>query len=296
MASPADWKKMKVPELKEELARRGLDTSGLKAALLQRLEESLKPEDNSQVPTDGNDTAPRSEEKVSSEKIPEVKSASLEDGNSAAQPAMEKVEEIGEKKLDKGAEKSEVEPGTEDDKRKKRAERFGTTLPDDIKKVMRAERFGLKPGEVVSPATTGAEDEAQAAKLKARAERFGIPATLAAGLNGLTKVDLDDAEREKRRLRAEKYGLPSNPVELNGAAKPSNGSHTGTAEDEAKKAARAARFGATVNGNIGTGVTSPEDIEKKRRRAEKFGVPLATEAEMEAKKKQRAERFQQVAA
>ena len=41
-----EWKKMKVQDLRDELSKKGLSTSGLRPALLERLEKSSSPPAN----------------------------------------------------------------------------------------------------------------------------------------------------------------------------------------------------------------------------------------------------------
>ncbi|KAG5338546.1 hypothetical protein C0989_007110 [Termitomyces sp. Mn162] len=74
-------------------------------------------------------------------------------------------------------------------------------------------------------------------------------------------ASLDDAER--RRLRAERFGIPLVPPAPNVRVPALSSSHPHPSQDPTKLAARAARFGTSVDA---------EEEEKRRRRAERFAM------------------------
>ncbi|KAK9909753.1 hypothetical protein WJX75_006961 [Coccomyxa subellipsoidea] len=224
---------MKVQELRDELEKRSLDTSGLKATLIERLEEAMKA-----------DTAaePAAEP---------ISTATLTNGSDSAQPAIEAP--VEEKTHDASAEAAaqagkivfEDSNAAELEKRKARAARFGVPLntSEDEKKDSRAQRFGIteKPGpekrkasEPISSKKAASLEELAALleKKKARAARFNVP---------LVTTSKEETLRLKSRAERFKDQLSSAPVAKAPSAKDTPQS-AAAAEFEAKKKARAERF------------------------------------------------------
>ena len=96
------------------------------------------------------------------------------------------------------------------EKRKRRAERFGIPLGEDLKTLERAKRFGTNP-----PTTEGT-------KRRARDKKFGNQVWAKNGQKGKpreqrpenAKVLDDPVEAEKARKRAERFGGASEPKKI----------------------------------------------------------------------------------
>lgn len=151
-----DWKKMKVPELRDELSSRGLDTSGVKLALIERLETAaVKDEENPEITAedggrkdmdlDINEGAAAldevdEKEAVASEPITVEPPVVTEDVAAEALPVMSNpppVDEVAEGNLSASPPQSAaapvtngtaVAPSSDFEKKQRRAERFGLEL------------------------------------------------------------------------------------------------------------------------------------------------------------------------
>ncbi|CAL5219769.1 g1671 [Coccomyxa viridis] len=231
-----DVKKMKVQELRDELTKRGLDSTGLKAALAERLEESIKAEENGQA--DGGAQAPLADAAQPSEAAAAPTAAANGELKEDAAPAAAAETDAGKIVYKDPAEEELA-------KKKARAARFGMPLnmSEDKKAAMRAQRFGLeakagdkrkteaKAPEPAKKQPSTAELEAELQKKKARAARFNVPVKT-------------NADEEKLRLKARqerfKDQLTKLPTSTTGNSKPTA---AGASDLEAKKKARAERFG-----------------------------------------------------
>nr|ACM09223.1 Nuclear protein Hcc-1 [Salmo salar] len=158
MADVVEIHKLKLAELKQECAVRGLEVKGNKGDLIGRLQAYL--EEHDEV----------NEEEVLGELEDDPKEEEINE-----RPAEEAAEEAAVPEKD--AEKKVVKitaPAAADEKLQKRAERFGMnvspvakTVEVDEKLKKRKERFGI----LTAAAAVGAEDSE--AKKRKRAERFG---------------------------------------------------------------------------------------------------------------------------
>mmetsp|Transcript_1357 Transcript_1357/g.1924 ORF Transcript_1357/g.1924 Transcript_1357/m.1924 type:complete len:207 (+) Transcript_1357:62-682(+) len=191
MPAAKNLQKWKVAELRKELTRLGLPTTGVKSALIARLEEARKDaaaeaEEEAPVETEAQEEEVENVEAdvviVDSEEAPK-------EDDAGAEPVEEKKEEI-EAELKKA-------PMTEEEKRKKRAARFGIpvkpvkTSEEELKK-KRAARFGLSDNWRKKPKLGGQDTE----KLKARAMRFGT---------GGGRV-LSEEQKQKIAARIKRWG------------------------------------------------------------------------------------------
>ena len=220
-----DYSKLKVAELKEELAKRSLPVSGKKEELVARLVESegkskstanadlgdlAPPEDDYDWDEPDTKTYPSIEMQVTcSAAQPETKPApapapaSAKPATAAKQPQQAtkpSSESAKSPPIAESAQSTDDALAAELEKRKRRAERFGIPLADSVKSLERAKRFGT---------TTAVLDES---KKQARGKRFGnqvwtknatAPETKTAGK---AKVLDDPVEADKAKKRTERFG------------------------------------------------------------------------------------------
>lgn len=182
-------------QLREELTKRGLDSKGKKDELQERLqsaidkemldaideedelaggaeaagEEALPPIPPAPAPAPAETQA----RKPSPVKVTATATAPPSFLGQAEAPIANSVPEVAS-----SADEGQAEL-TEEEKKKRRAERFGIPLSEEEKKKNRAERFGLAPmagaaganAIAPAPALTAEEEE----RRRARAARFGLP-------------------------------------------------------------------------------------------------------------------------
>lgn len=234
----SDIKKLKLAELKKELADRGLNTKGKKDELVQRLQEFLDAggdddlnaaeepgvgeEDEGDIEEGGDEILEGDEEED------EVAKALIAEEDNTG----EGEEETVEKEKPELEERHQVTtvvtkrikitaPATDSERKKLRAEKFHTPLPDEDRKAARAKRFGdILTNESTEKSSIKTTLSSDADILKKRALRFGANVAPAA-----KKVE----EREKLLKRKQRFG---------GIV-----STTGSTDTEAKKKMRAERFG-----------------------------------------------------
>ncbi|XP_029631479.1 SAP domain-containing ribonucleoprotein isoform X3 [Salmo trutta] len=187
MAGVVELQKLKLAELKQECAVRGLAVKGNKGDLIGRLQAYLE----------------EHEDEVNEEEVLGELEDNPKEEEISETPAEVAVEEAAVPEKD--AEKKVVKitaPSVADERLQKRAERFNLPATADSKKEARAARFGLpapspasKPGASVANSKLTVEvDE----KLKKRKERFGI-------LTAAAVVGAEDSEAKKRK-RADRFG------------------------------------------------------------------------------------------
>nr|XP_046167128.1 SAP domain-containing ribonucleoprotein-like isoform X1 [Oncorhynchus gorbuscha] len=209
MAGVVELQKLKLAELKQECAVRGLAVKGNKGDLIGRLQAYL--EEHDEV----------NEEEVLGELEDNPKEEEISE--TPAEVAVEKAA-VPEKDAEKKVVKITA-PSVADERLQKRAERFNLPATADSKKEARAARFGLpalspafKPGASVANSKLTVSVEV----LKKRAERFGMNVSSVA-----KTVEVD----EKLKKRKERFGI------LTAAAV------VGAEDSEVKKRKRADRFG-----------------------------------------------------
>ena len=187
--SAADRKKLKVQELRDELTLLGLDVSGTKAVLLERLEAALL----------SSDPAAEDEEKKEEEGID--KKTVVEDDLEDVPPEVEAdLEKLDDDLVDEGTTK-EIKELTEAERRKLRAEKFGTELSLEDKAKLRKERFGIKDPEnekkevKEKPIVQSVLSEEERQKRLKRMERFGLERS------GIEELKLQkDLQRKNKKM------------------------------------------------------------------------------------------------
>ncbi|KAJ7239050.1 hypothetical protein O6H91_05G108400 [Diphasiastrum complanatum] len=252
-----EWKKMKVQELREVLASKGLETLGLKSSLIERLENSAKSDETKPV-AEGT-ARPLEEIEVKVEGELSQKLSNLQD-------MIKPIEELASSG---SSEKLPV------------AEQLIATETNGIVKQIE-ERMTLTPASVLALQEINGMDAAppsETQKKKRRAERFG--------------VEFQMSEQEKRRLRATRFGAASSKFEKGYQltwAHSNKLSPTSKEIEAEKRKARAARFGTSESSP-----RSPSDEAAKRKaRLARFGSSSGAKTDLsseEEKKKARAARF-----
>ncbi|CAM6029240.1 unnamed protein product [Sphagnum balticum] len=228
MSTSVEWKKMKAQALRDELLSRGLDTAGVRSTMIERLEDfvskgtgtdhSVAAEKKKEVEVQDDEAINPSERSEPAIKtmVENDMQASAEVANPLASKSLEEAKEPT-KVLEVNGADSGTAPLTDLEKKQKRAERFGTELKitEDEKRRMRSARFngasatngakketgtgtgtGSETLSNVSPSTAGAE----AAKRKARAERFGIGGIGTTEPALKLQVSTDEDAKKKARL------------------------------------------------------------------------------------------------
>ncbi|KAL2091364.1 hypothetical protein ACEWY4_013627 [Coilia grayii] len=211
MAEVVEIQKLKLAELKQECAERGLDAKGNKADLIARLQAYLEEHD----------------EEVNEEEVlgDFAEESFCKDEASPPKPVKKAAApetEAPEKKVVKISVPDSVGA------LQKRAERFNIPPSAETKKAARAARFGVPvtasaPSQGTGAASISAKTPVSVEVLKKRAERFGM---------NVSSISKKVEEDEKLKKRKERFGILTSAA---GAA---------VGEDaEAKKRKRAERFG-----------------------------------------------------
>ncbi|XP_061684078.1 SAP domain-containing ribonucleoprotein [Syngnathoides biaculeatus] len=209
MGDVIELHKLKLAELRQECEARGLETKGNKGDLIARLQAYLDEHDED---VDVDDV-------LADDSVDFAKSEIIDNGKDVKESESPVAELPPEKKIVKIC-----PPATASERLQKRAERFNLPASAEDKKVQRAARFGL-PISVSSPSTgavVAGNTPVNVDQLKKRAERFGM------NVSSLSqKMEAD----EKLMKRKERFGILT------------SGGVAGSADIQAKKMKRAARFG-----------------------------------------------------
>lgn len=238
-----ELKKLKVTELRDELARRGLETKGVKDDLIARLSAAMEVEAKEEPETEVEPEAERVHQgedgdanavNVVSKQVPKETDASAKvksaNGDGSAPNLQTLATEPGQTptQVPSSMETNKTSALTEDEKKKLRAERFGITLSQSAGK-----------DQIGGLGQFDAAEELE--RRKKRAERFGLPVPVSAA-----------EEEARKKQRAERFGLqvPVTKEEL-----------------KAKLEARAARFGFPISSQ--TPIAKDDSVAEARKREER---------------------------
>lgn len=247
-----DLKKLKVDQLREELGKRGMDTKGKKDELLERLQNAIDKEMLDAIDEEDEVGVPPPPPAPMSTSLPPPPPAPVQvpPPTSASKPAPGSPKPAAQSPTrmapavpaapvapspapvapapaaEEGAAATEAESGeTEEEKKRRRAERFGIPISEEEKKKARAERFGLVKPAAAAAAPAAGSGGGGGAGGAGKAGKAASPAKAAAKAGPLEGVPVVDAEEEaRRRARAARFGIADPKLE------------------EEKKAERAKRF------------------------------------------------------
>jgi len=235
--------KLKVAELRKELADRGLAIKGNKSELISRLEDHLEKEGIDIQEASFHKTVDENEQEndIADEvKLDVTPSARFEDGK-LKKETIEKEELLDtEQQVSKGnleetsnsdheevsvTQKSVLTKSVSNNEKKlERIKRFGGVINETDKKLQRAQRFGsgsvdniiaAKPSSKISHVDQSLDID----KLRKRAERFGVVSP------AMSKIE----ESDRLKKRKERFGVPTTTLV--------------TQDLDVKKQKRAERFG-----------------------------------------------------
>ncbi|KHJ80492.1 hypothetical protein OESDEN_19832 [Oesophagostomum dentatum] len=268
MNSEADYQKMTIAHLKEELAKRGItpDAKAKKSELIKLLQKAEEDAilNHSEDGAFGDPLSTPDEDllndDVLNDVLPEKLLDSSSDNSKAAEPAETEAKvAVAPTSEPEKAQTTSPPPATHDplalDAKLKRAQRFGLPVgvTDPLAKAQRAKRFGV---------TAGATDKDTKVK---RAERFGLDTSKTTVTPPVAAVTVaksgspqDEETKKKLISRAQRFGLPVNE----------NGKALSFTHSKDKLAARAQRFGLTAS----TTINDSEMEAKKKARLERFGT------------------------
>lgn len=262
---------MKVAELKKELKARGLNTTGTKQELVERLSATAEAQTQDSFEDGVNDSEMLDEDDV----LGEVEGGEFDDDDDiTAEAALE--DDL----------KAKATAGTPALVTKRQA-----SLVTDAQEPQPKKRVLVRPTSVSSTdkenGEQGKDQNTMSAEIKPtekkiiklsgisykerlelRAQKFGTPLS-------------DAAKKEARAARFGSDKTTSSPVTTTS----SKITFLGPSEEVLKK--RAERFG----GNISISAIKGEEEDKLKKRQERFGLSAATASSLEEKKKLRAQRF-----
>lgn len=251
MNSEADYQKMTIAHLKEELTKRGItpDAKAKKNDLIKLLQKAEEDAilNHSEDGAYGDPLSTPDEDLLNDDVLNDVLPEKLiDDVTEPAKTNEDRKPIVEEEKLETTvATLHDSHDPLALDAKLKRAQRFGLPVgvTDPIAKAKRAERFGL--------ATVGADKDMKAK----RAERFGLSKESSTEPKTLSAVD--EETRKKLLNRAQRFGLPVNE----------NGKALSSIQSKDALASRAQRFG------LKTSAAVDEELEqKKKARLERFGA------------------------